>query len=206
MDRALLQDFITLFVVCDPLGSLPVLMSVSEGMSDSRRRRLAALAVLTAFLVLALFAAVGRQFLDLIDISVESFRIAGGMVLFLFGLTLIFGQPKHEADLASSEGVGQTAVFPIAIPSIASPGAMLTATLLAGGGGDGGLGRLGVIALLAAVMAVTLAILMAAGPLHRVIGDAGAAAITRVMGMILTAIAVDEVLKALIHIGALAPF
>ena len=204
MEAALLQDLITLFVVCDPLGSLPVFMAVSEGLSPTRQRRLAMLAVLTAFGVLAGFATLGRDLLALLEISPESFRIAGGTVLFLFALTLIFGEPKHERDLASRRDIGQAAVFPVAIPSIASPGAMLTATLLAEG--EGWAGAVTTLALLAAVMAATFAILLAAGPLHRVIGDAGAAAISRVMGMILAAIAVDEVLRALVHIGALAPF
>lgn len=206
MNQALAQDFITLFVVCDPLGSLPVFMAVTVGMSGRRQRRLAVLAVLTAFLVLAGFALFGRDLLALLDISPESFRIAGGMVLFLFALTLILGEPKHERDLAARSDIGQAAVFPVAIPSIASPGAMLTATLLAESEGGAVHGPLGMLALLAAVMAATLVILLLATPLHRVIGDAGAAVISRVMGMILAAIAVDEVLRALVHIGALAPF
>jgi multiple antibiotic resistance protein len=160
---------------------------------------------MTAFIVLSGFALIGRDVLDLLDISPESFRIAGGLILFLFALTLVFGEPKHEKDLAGQRDLSQAAVFPLAIPSIASPGAMLAATLLAEEDGAAG-GPLGVIALLAAVMAATLAILLAGPALHRVIGDAGAAAISRVMGMILGAIAVDEVLRAFVHIGALAPF
>jgi membrane protein, MarC family len=198
----LVQALITLFVVCDPLGSLPVFMALSGEMDGSSRRRLALLGVLTAFALLAGFATFGRGLLDVLEISTESFRIAGGMILFLFALTLVFGEPKHKRDLAERGEIGQAAVFPLAVPSIASPGAMLTATLLAGG--ETGLsGPLVVIGLLAAVLAATFLILLAAEPLHRVIGDAGAAAISRVMGMILAAIAVDEVLRAMVHLGVL---
>jgi multiple antibiotic resistance protein len=198
----MLQDFLTLLVVCDPLGSLPVLMAAGAGLSPARQRRLAVLAVLTAFGVLAGFALFGRDLLDLLDISTDSFRIAGGMILFLFALTLVFGDPKHERDLATGGAdLANAAVFPLAIPSIASPGAMLSATLLAEGDG----GPLAVVGLIAAALLVTMLVLLAAAPLHRVIGDAGAAVTSRVMGMILAAIAVDEILRAMAHIGLLEP-
>jgi multiple antibiotic resistance protein len=204
LSAGLAQDLITLFVVCDPLGSLPVFMAVGEELSAPRQRRLAALVALTAFGVLAGFALFGRGLLDLLDISPESFRIAGGLILFLFALTLVFGEPKHERDLASRRDLGQAAVFPLAIPSIASPGAMLTATLLAEGDGVSAAGA--VVAMLAAVLLATFAILLAARPIHRIIGDAGAAVISRIMGMILAAVAVDEVLRALVHIGVIGAF
>jgi multiple antibiotic resistance protein len=180
-------------------------MALGEGMSPSRQRRLALLAVLFAFGVLSGFALFGRDMLDLLRISPESFRIAGGMILFLFALTLVFGEPKHERDLASRRDIGEAAVFPLAIPSIASPGAMLMAALLVESDGNGAT-PLGVVGLLAFVLTATFAILLTAGPLHRLIGDAGAALISRVMGMILAAIAVDEILRALAHIGVITDF
>lgn len=119
-------------------------------------------------------------------------------MLLLFALTLIFGDDKHERDLASYGGVDQAAAFPVAIPSLASPGAMLTVVLLA----DGESGPIPwfSLALLAGAMATALIILLAAEPLHKAIGDAGAAVISRVMGMILAAVAVDEMLRALVEI------
>lgn len=206
MDRELLETAVLLFVVVDPLGSLPVFMAVSAELSGRARRRLALEAVGVAFAVLAGFALGGRPLLSLLDVSIESFRAAGGVVLFLFALTLIFGDPKHERDLASAGDLAQTAVFPLAIPSLASPGAMLAATLLAQGGAPGAPGPAATLALLAAVLALAAAILIAAGPLHQAIGDAGAAAISRVMGMILAAVAADEVLGALARMGALPGF
>jgi len=200
-----IQAFVTLWVVVDPLGTLPVLMALATGMSAADRHRLAIEAVVVAFGVLAVFCLFGGAVLRGLDISVESFRIAGGMVLFLFALTLIFGESKHERDLASAGSIAQSAVFPLAMPSLASPGAMLTVTLLAEED-QRSVGILWTLGLLAGVMLTALAILLLSGPLHRVIGDAGAAVISRVMGMILAAIAVNEVLLGFVHIGALAPF
>lgn len=192
------QGFITLWVVIDPLGTLPVFMTVAAGLGGAPRRRLAFEATAIAFGVLAGFAFFGRAVLDVLDISLVSFRIAGGIVLLLFALTLIFGDDKHERDLASYGGVDQAAAFPVAIPSLASPGAMLTVVLLA----DGESGPIPwfSLALLAGAMATALIILLAAEPLHKAIGDAGAAVISRVMGMILAAVAVDEMLRALVEI------
>lgn len=160
-------------------------------------------ATLAAFGFLALFAVAGAPALSALGVSLEAFRIAGGIVLFLFALRLIFGEPKHQSDLASVSSLAQTAVFPLAIPSLASPGAMLAATLTSFGAGGEGLGPLLTLALLAAVMLTALALLLAASPIHRVIGDAGAGAISRIMGVVLAAVAVEEVLGAFVSLGAL---
>jgi multiple antibiotic resistance protein len=192
-----------MWVVVDPLGTLPVMIAVSAGLTAAAARRMAVRAVLTAFCVLAGFMLFGRAVLDALDISLISFEIAGGLVLFVFALQLIFADPKHERDLAAHRNPAEAAVFPLAIPSLASPGAMLTATLTAEEVGSGISGAATGLAMLGAVMASALAILWMAEPLHARIGDAGAALISRVMGMILAAIAVNEVLRALGQLGVI---
>lgn len=199
----LIQRALAMWVVVDPLGTLPVMIAVSAGMTARAARHLALRGVLTAFGVLAGFMLFGRTVLDALDISLISFEIAGGMILFLFALELIFANPKHERDLAAHRNPAEAAVFPLAIPSLASPGAMLTATLTAEDVGVGIIGMLTGLALLAGVMASALAILWMAAPLHRRIGDAGSALISRVMGMILAAIAVNEVLRAFGQLGVI---
>ena len=207
----LLRRALSLWVVVDPLGTLPVMIALSAGLPAVAARRLAIRACLTAFAVLAAFMLFGRAILQALDIPAPAFQIAGGLVLLLFALELVFSDPKHERDLAAHADPKEAAVFPLAIPSLASPGAMLTATLMTeeldvtGAGGGGPAAQAAGLALLTLVMASALAILLAAQPLHRAIGDAGSALISRIMGMILAAVAVTEMLRGLSAYGLVTP-
>lgn len=202
----LLQEFITLWVVIDPIGTLPVFLAVTAGMSAGQRRAVAIRAVVVSFVVLTLFIVLGQVVLDALGLALPAFQIAGGIVLFLFALTMIFGHSKPEEEIAEAERVRQTSVFPVAIPSIASPGAMLTVVILTDNDRFAIAHQAMTTALMALVLAATLAILLAASPLLRVIGTTGAAVISRVMGMLLAAVAVDAVLRAFVTIGVLPAF
>ena len=202
----ILQEFITLWVVIDPIGTLPVFIAVTAGMSAHQRRAVAVRAVIVSFVVLTLFIVLGQVVLDALGLALPAFQIAGGIVLFLFALTMIFGHSKPENEIAEAERVRQTSVFPVAIPSIASPGAMLTVVILTDNDRFAIAHQAVTTALMALVLAVTLAILLAASPLLRVIGTTGAAVISRVMGMLLAAVAVDAVLRAFVSIGVLPSF
>lgn len=201
----LLQEFVTLWVVIDPIGTLPVFLAVTTGMSAHQRRTVAIRAVTISFVVLALFIALGQIVLEAIGIALPSFQIAGGIVLFLFALSMIFGHSKPEEEIAEAERVKQTSVFPVAIPSIASPGAMLAVVVLTDNDRFSIAHQLLTGTLMALVLAVTLAMLLAAVPLYRVLGTTGSAVISRVMGMVLAAVAVDAILRALVAMGALPP-
>lgn len=202
----ILQEFITLWVVIDPIGTLPVFLAVTAGMSAGQRRAVAIRAVIVSFVVLTLFIVLGQVVLDALGLALPAFQIAGGIVLFLFALTMIFGHSKPEEEIAEAERVRQTSVFPVAIPSIASPGAMLTVVILTDNDRFALSHQAVTTALMALVLAATLAILLAASPLLRVIGTTGAAVISRVMGMLLAAVAVDAVLRAFVTIGVLPAF
>ncbi|RBP93689.1 multiple antibiotic resistance protein [Rhodobacter sp. 140A] len=202
----LLQEFITLWVVIDPIGTLPVFLAVTAGMSAGQRRAVAIRAVVVSFVVLTLFIVLGQVVLDALGLALPAFQIAGGIVLFLFALTMIFGHSKPEEEIAEAERVRQTSVFPVAIPSIASPGAMLTVVILTDNDRFALTHQAMTTALMALVLAVTLGIMLAASPLLRVIGTTGAAVISRVMGMLLAAVAVDAVLRAFVTIGVLPAF
>ncbi len=202
----LLQEFITLWVVIDPIGTLPVFLAVTAGMSAGQRRAVAIRAVVVSFVVLALFIVLGQVVLDALGLALPAFQIAGGIVLFLFALTMIFGHSKPEEEIAEAERVRQTSVFPVAIPSIASPGAMLTVVILTDNDRFAIAHQAVTTALMALVLAVTLGIMLAASPLLRLIGTTGAAVISRVMGMLLAAVAVDAVLRAFVSIGVLPSF
>lgn len=202
----ILQEFITLWVVIDPIGTLPVFLAVTAGMSAAQRRSVALRAVTVSFVVLTVFIVLGQVVLDALGLALPAFQIAGGIVLFLFALTMIFGHSKPEEEIAEAERVRQTSVFPVAIPSIASPGAMLTVVILTDNDRFSLAHQAMTTGLMALVLAATLGILLAAGPLVRVIGTTGAAVISRVMGMLLAAVAVDAVLKALVTIGVLPAY
>lgn len=205
ISTTLLQEFITLWVVIDPIGTLPVFLAVTFGASAATARRVALRAVLIAFAVLLTFIIFGQLVLDALGLGLPSFQIAGGLVLFLFALTMIFGTSKPESEMAEWDHHA-SAVFPLAMPSIASPGAMLAVVILTDNDRFSVAHQAMTAGLMAAVLAITLVILLLATPIHRIIGATGASVVSRVMGMILAAVAVDAILKGFVVLGLIAPF
>ena len=131
MSQQDITDLITLWVVIDPIGTLPVFLAITAGMSAAAARRTALRATIAAFVVLLFFVVAGQALLQAMEIDLAAFQIAGSVVLFLFALTMIFGEPKaaaEERDLAISDV--DRSIYPLAIPSIASPGAMLAVVSL----------------------------------------------------------------------------
>lgn len=203
----LFERFVTLWVVIDPIGTIPVFIAVTAAMPTSKRRQTALLATLVSIGVLLFFLVFGQLLIDALGIRLLSFQVAGGIVLFLFALTMIFGEPKSETDKRSAaidEDLGadrpSPAVFPLAVPSLASPGAMLAIVMLT----DNNRFEISDQAITAAVMVGVLAVaylfMLLAGPIIRIIGNSGAAIVSRVMGMVLASVAVDAVLSALLLI------
>jgi multiple antibiotic resistance protein len=200
------SEFITLWVVIDPLGSLPIFLAVTAGLSEPARRQTGFWAVGAAFLVLTLFLVGGQLMFTLLDVPLRAFQIAGGIVLFIFALQMIFGPSKEEADLPLAvQSPRQRAVFPLAIPAIASPGAMLAVVLLTDDARHNVLDQAMTWLVMACVLALQLGIFMLAGQVHRIIGDAGASVISRVMGMILASVAVTNVVQAISEWLSLPP-
>ncbi|WP_371345197.1 MarC family protein [Ancylobacter sp. IITR112] len=191
-----IQEFVTLWVVIDPLGTLPVFLAVTTGFSAAERKKAAVLSVLISFGVLVFFAMAGSWLLRSMDVSIDSFQIAGGIVLFLFALTMIHGKSHADPHTPAEMNPMEIAIYPLAIPSIASPGAMLAAVVLSDNARHDLPDRMMTIATFSLVLVVTLLIMLAAGRLVNLIGRGGASIISRVMGMILAALAVDLILSA----------
>lgn len=191
-----LAEFVTLWVVIDPLGTLPVFLAITATVDAATRRRSAIVAVLVSFAVLVFFVFAGHWLLARMGVSIGAFQIAGGVVLFLFALSMIHGNVHGEAHAGGDVNPMDLAIYPLAIPSIASPGAMLAAVVLTDDARNNFPDQMQTVVTFAAVLALTLAILLAAGPISRLIGRGGSAVISRVMGMILTALAVDLILTA----------
>lgn len=189
-------------MVIDPIGSIPIFVYATQGVPAARHRAVAIRAVLVAGGVLVFFLVAGQLLLEAVGLSLASFRIAGGIVLFLFALTMIFGEGKAESELHGAEArYMDRAIFPLAMPSIASPGAMLAVVVLTDNNRHSIPEQAATLALLLLVLAVTLALLFAASFFNRHLGSAGSSIISRVMGIILAAVAVDAVLEALVEIG-----
>lgn len=191
------STFIQFFAVIDPIGTLPVFVAITKKHDADSKRRIALTATLAAGAILLFFAAVGQLILDAMGVPLSAFQIAGGLVLFLFALTMIFGESKPEEEVRLAETREDTAIFPLAVPSIAGPGAMLTAVLLTDNARFGLLEQVLTVATMLSVLLLTLAIMLVAGPVQRVIGDSGASIVSRTMGLILASVATASVLSGI---------
>ena len=182
-----LSEFVTLFFVVNPFGVLPVFISLVSKLEPSVQRTVATRACIVAFAVLAFFVFAGTFLLAQMGVPIRAFQIAGGMVLFLIALEMIRGDSHDSPDAQDTTGMA-LAVYPLAIPKIAGPGTMLTIILLSDDDRFDLLGKLATVGMLALVLAIQFVVLLAAGPIIRVIGTTGANVIGRVMGMVLTAV------------------
>ena len=191
-----LSEFVTLLIVVNPLSALPVFLAVTSGFDTAKQRRVAVTAVLTSFGVLVLFIIGGGFVLEKMGISLRSFQIAGGIILFLVALDMVRGASHAPAGSSTGDQATAVAIYPLAMPKIAGPGTMLTVVLLTDDHRFDFVQLSLTTGILAIVLAITLGILLLAAPISRLIGNAGTSIIGRVMGMILVALAVHTVLSA----------
>ena len=197
----MITALVTMFVVIDPIGIAPLFLALTQGMTPRQRRRIAIRATLTAAFVLALFAFFGEAVLGFIGISMPAFRIAGGILLFLTALDMLFERrTKRREGRTEAEEFNDPSVFPLAIPLMAGPGAIASVILLIGEK-PGGEGLLTVLVITALTLLVMALILMASSYLDRVIGKTGIDVITRILGMLLAALSVQFVLDGLAAYG-----
>ncbi|WP_102958368.1 MarC family protein [Mangrovicella endophytica] len=195
----LVNGFVTLFVILDPLGLVPLFLALTPGRSSVERQRIAFRASLIAFAILALFGLAGLALLQGLGITLGAFRVAGGLFLFWIGFELVFErrQERHQrsADRAVEEqhhDVTDIAAFPLAIPLIAGPGA-ISATILLSGSLPSLAGQVGLIVVIAAALAANFLCLVVAHRLDRLLGATGRIVISRLLGVLLAALAVQFV-------------
>ncbi|MBC9209409.1 MarC family protein [Roseomonas aerophila] len=187
---------VTLWAVLDPVGHLPLFMSATGGLDEKQRRRAALFGVLFAFGVLVLFGLAGQALLRAMGVSLLSFQIAGGIILFLFAVSMVLGDHRtHKGDTAA-ESAMSIAVHPIAMPIIAGPGALLSMVLLMDNNRYSPWQQVVTVGALVAVLAAMLGTFLLGGLIQRVIGEGGTNMLRRVMGLILAALAVNMVLSA----------
>jgi multiple antibiotic resistance protein len=192
---------ITFLVIIDPPGCAPIFASLTRCASPVHRRAMAIRSSLIAWAILMFFALLGRPLLHALGISLASFRIAGGIMLFFIAVDMVF-ERRTERREKRAEAIERTpeiediSVFPMAMPMIAGPGSIASAMLWVSRAEDP-LHIAVVLAAITMVMLLTLGTLLAAGPLMRLIGDKVEAAITRILGVILAALAAQFVIDGL---------
>ena len=190
----LITAFATLFVVIDPPGLVPLFIALTQGMDNEHRRRMARRACVIAFVLLTMFGLMGEALLGFIGISMPAFRIAGGILLFLTALDMLFERRTQRREGQHTDPDHDPSVFPLATPLIAGPGAIATMILLVGQSGPGWGGTIAVMGLLLAMMLATFLFLLASPPLERLLGRTGTIVITRLLGMLLAALSVQFVI------------
>lgn len=201
MTELFISAFVTFFVVIDPPGCAPIYAGLTKGASAAARRAMAFRAVLVATAILLVFALFGEDLLRGLGIELASFRIAGGIMLFLIAIDMVFEKRTQRredraAKIADTPEVEDVSIFPMAMPMIAGPGSIASIMLLMART-DGVERTLVVLGALAAVLALTLAALLAAGPLMRVLGQKTEAVITRLLGVLLAALAIQYVIDGI---------
>ena len=201
----LINSFTTLFVIMDPIGLAPIFLALTMGMSNADRRAIAWRASLVSAVILILFALVGGAFLETLGISLHAFKIAGGLLLFWTAFEMIFEKRVERKTNAAERTVSKSdiqnlAVFPLAIPLMAGPGAISATVLIASGQTEWiGLGYL--IGLILVIVAICYVIFLASTGIDRFLGDMGRTLLSRLLGVILSALAIQFIADGVIAIA-----
>jgi multiple antibiotic resistance protein len=192
--------FVTLLVVVDPLGLAPIFAALTRGFSEEQKRASAIRGTLLGALILFLFALAGDVLLEALGIGLPAFRIAGGLLLFLLSLDMVFARPSGMRSRSVREQEEESyqqdiSVFPLAIPLLAGPGAITTVLLFTGGSSAGQVALF--MAVLFVILLLTLSSLLLAPRVMRLFGETGADVLSRVLGVLLAALAVQFVIDGL---------
>jgi len=194
--------FVTLFVIIDPIGLAPLFISLTAGMSNKQRRSVAIRAIATGAGILAVFGVAGEFVLTKIGIGMPAFRVSGGILLFLTAIDMLFERRTERREKTAEEDEGpDPAVFPLAMPLIAGPGAMTTMILLMGQHSGEIADQVLIYAVMLSVLIIVFVLFMASGLMERALGHTGINLVTRLMGMFLAALSVQFVLDGLREYG-----
>ena len=202
MLEKMLNMFIVLLVVVDPVGVTPVFGALTRGGGDMHRRRMAVKGTLLAAGILLIFALIGDWLLTTLGITLPAFKIAGGVLLFLIAIDMVFARPsggrsatgREQEEARHKEDIS---VFPLAFPLIAGPGALTTILLMVGESHGNPLYFVSMIGVLLVILLLTLVCLLMAGRLMKLLGETGANVMDRLFGVILAALAVQFVLDGI---------
>lgn len=192
-----IATFFFLIAVIDPLGSVPVYLEATKEFDQIHQKKIAIRASGVAFCILLFFIIIGQLILEGMEVSLDAFQISGGVILFLFALSMIFGDSKPEEEINRITDYKHVTIFPVAIPSIASPGAIMAVVLMT----DNHLytiqQQVVTTFIVLIVISLTCLILLAANAVQKKIGSYGIIIISKIMGLILAAYAVQSILTGI---------
>lgn len=202
---SLFNAFVTLLVTIDPPGLAPIFLAVTSNMNRAQRKQVSVRASVIGFALLALFAVAGSSILSVFGITLAAFRVAGGFLLFFIAFEMVFEKRNDRKEKISDvaitrDHIHNIAAFPLAIPLIAGPGA-ISATVLLSGSFRGLAGQAALVGIIFLCLAVTYLVFLLAERIDRILGETGRSILTRLLGVILAALAVQFVadgVKALI--------
>lgn len=193
----ILTTIFFLIAVIDPIGTVPVYLEATKEFDRLHQKKIAVRASIIAFFILLFFIVIGQLILEGMSVSLDAFQISGGVILFLFALTMIFGDGKPEREKSQITDYKHVTIFPVAIPSIASPGAIMAVVLMT----DNHIYTIqqqGITTILVlVVIGLTCLILLAARYVQKLIGDYGITVISKIMGLILASYAVQSILSGI---------
>ncbi len=195
----LVNQFFTLWAMLDPIGHLPLFLGATGELSAQDRRRAAIFGIVIAFGILTAFAVIGQVLLEAMGISLKAFQIAGGIILLLFALRMVLGDPAPAVKTAADapDTALSTAIYPLATPIIAGPGSMLAIIVLTDNDRFTFVEQLDTLGVLSIVLALMLVIFLLGDRIARVIGRGGTNVLRRIMGVILAALSVNMITNAL---------
>lgn len=193
----ILTTIFFLFAVIDPIGSVPVFLEATKEFDNKFKKKIALRASAVAFLILLFFIVIGQLILEGMEVSLDAFQVSGGVILFLFALTMIFGDGKPEQEKSQISDYKHVTIFPVAIPSIASPGAIMAVVLLTDNHTYTINEQILTTVLVLFVIGITSLVLLAATRVQERIGSYGITVISKVMGLILAAYAVQNILSGI---------
>ncbi|MBR8844564.1 MULTISPECIES: MarC family protein [Pseudoalteromonas] len=194
MTEKILHDFLTIWVTIDPIGTMAIFVALTANLSTEERKKTAIKTIAYASIILIGSIIIGQILLGALGISLLSFQVAGGVILFLFGLQMVFSKESSEN---TKEPMHDISVFPLAIPSTASPGAILAVILITDNHVYTIQEQLVTATTMLVVLFITLLMLLYSTRILQFIGVAGASLLTRLMGMILAALSVEFIMEAI---------
>lgn len=200
-----LKIVVVLWAFIDPLGSIPVFLEATKQFDNKTKAKIARKATLIAGVVLIFFLVLGQFILEGMEISLEAFQVSGGAILFIFSLTMIFGRGKPDDEVSMIKDYNHVTVFPIAIPSIASPGAIMGIVLLTDNDTFSILHQTFTGVLMLVVLLATYLLLLLSQKIHDRFGDNSITIMSKIMGLIIASVAVESILKGIqqyFHIAA----
>ena len=201
MAQQLIKFFVVFFVVVDPISLIPLFAGLTKGASARYKKKMAGKAAMIALVICVLFALVGAKFLEIMGIALSSFRIAGGTLLFLIALDMVFARPSGTRSTTTEQEEAKKrediSVFPLAFPFIAGPGALATILLTVGEVGTRPLLFAGFLGVVGLVLLVCWVLMLATPRLMRALGVTGANVVSRLSGVILAALAVQFIVDGI---------